>query len=170
MGSMMITRRRASEQLNRNSITLKLANLKKMRTDGDVKQEKRSVALTESFIIQEAFLAGFKTLSDKKSMDSDNLRDAINKERPFKELYQNLMWLNHYAITNIMAIEFALNKFQNNVFMAAPEFNLLIQNFVTVLNNTELKKNEDLSLSYLDDITRDLVKFYATFFTKGDKK
>ena len=130
----------------------------------------KSVALTESFIIGEASMAGFKTLSEKKSMDSDHLRDAINKERPFKELYQNIMWLNHYAITNIMAIEFALNKFQNNVFMAAPEFNLLNQNFMTVLNNTELKKNEDLSLSYLDDITRDLVRFYAIFFTKGDKK
>ena len=103
-------------------------------------------------------------------MDSDNLRDAINKERPFKELYQSLMWLNHYAITNIMAIEFALNKFQNNVFMAMPEFNLLNQNFATVLNNTELKKNEDLSLSYLDDITRDLVHFYAVFFMQGDKR
>lgn len=80
------------------------------------------------------------------------------------------MWLNHYAITNIMAIEFALNKFQNNVFMAAPEFNLLIQNFLTVLTNTELKRNEDLNLSFLDDITRDIVRFYAIFFTKGDKK
>lgn len=46
-----------------------------------------SVTLVGSYIIQEALLAGFKTLSDKKSQDSDDLREAINKERPFKELY-----------------------------------------------------------------------------------
>lgn len=75
----------------------------------DSGSKQNSVALTESFIVKEALLAGFKTLSDKKSMDSDELRDAINKERPFKELFKNIKWLNHYAVTNIMAIEYALN-------------------------------------------------------------
>ena len=49
--------------------------------------------------------------------------------------------------------------------MASPEFNLLVLNFMTLLKHTELKRNEDLDLSFLDDITRDIVRFYTTFFT-----
>ena len=41
---------------------------------------------------------------------------------------------------------------------------------MTVLLNTELKRNEDITLSFLDDITRDIVRFYATFFTENDRK
>ena len=48
------------------------------------------------------------------------------------------MWLNHYAITNTMAIEHALETFSNDVFIANLEYNILVQNMVTVLNNTEL--------------------------------
>ena len=54
--------------------------------------------------------------------------------------------------------------------MASPEYNLLVHNFITILKHTELKRNEDLDLSFLDDITRDIVRFYAKFFTQGDKK
>ena len=90
---------------------------------------RHKVALPDSFYVRDALHAGFKTLSEAKSADQDDLRDAINMERPFKELFKNLKWLNHYAITNIMAIEHALNEFQNEVFMARPEFNLLVQNF-----------------------------------------
>lgn len=39
-----------------------------------------------------------------------------------------------------------------------------------VLAQTELKRNEDLDLSFLDDILRDIVTFYATFFTEGDRR
>ena len=138
-------------------------------SDKNLKME-NSIALTDSYYLQMAMEAGFKTLSEKKNQDECELRDAINMERPFKELFKNLKWLNHYAITNVMAIEHALNEFQNEVFIAQPKYNLLVQNFMTVLLNTELKRNEDITLSFLDDITRDIVRFYATFFTENDRK
>lgn len=71
---------------------------------------------------------------------------------------------------NTMAIEQSLNEFQQEVFMAEPQYNLLVQNFEKILLQTELKKNEDLDLSFLDDILRDIVHFYATFYTSGDKR
>lgn len=54
--------------------------------------------------------------------------------------------------------------------MADPEYNILINNITTLLDNTELKRNENSQLSLLDDISRDIVRFYATFFTFGDRK
>ena len=103
-------------------------------------------------------------------MDSDDFREAVNMERPFKELYQNLAWLNHYAVTNILAIEHALNQIQTDVFLARPEFNMLTENFIQIINNNELKKSTNMKLSYLDDIARDIVHFYSIFFTEGDRK
>ena len=82
-----------------------------MNGDHDQTPKVQTVALIDSVKVKEAIKAGFKTLSEKKCMDSDDLREAVNMERPFKELYKNLKWLNHYAYTNIMAIEHALNEF-----------------------------------------------------------
>ena len=94
---------------------LKLVNLTKvmakMKGINNKKPKIHSVSLIDSSQMKDAEKSGFKTLSEKKSMDSDDLREAINKERPFKELYKNLKWLNHYAYTNIMTIEHALNEF-----------------------------------------------------------
>lgn len=91
-------------------------------------------------------------------------------ERPFKEIYIRLKWLNHFAMCNVMAVEYVLKEFNSSVFMANPEFNILIKNFEDILANTQLKRNEDIELSFLDDLCRDIVNFYATMFTNDDKK
>ena len=69
-----------------------------------------------------------------------------------------------------MAIEHALNEFQSEVFMVKPEYNLLVQNFEGILARTQLKHNEEQHDSFLGSLCRDMVHFYATFFSEGDRK
>ena len=45
----------------------------------------------------------------------------------------------------------------------------MVQKFETILLETELKRNEDLDLSFLDDLLRDIVSFYSIYFTQGNK-
>lgn len=118
-----------------------------------------------------AKVKGFDFLNKKAyNKQTDEIGIATNMERPFKELYINVKWLNHFALCNIMAVEYVLNEFNTGVFMAQPEFNILVKNFEAILANTQLKRNEDLELSFLDDLCRDIVQFYATLFTQEDKK
>lgn len=48
---------------------------------------KSTAPLIESPTVQDAFKHGFKSFSARKSVDSDELREAVNRERPFKDLY-----------------------------------------------------------------------------------
>lgn len=90
----------------------------------------------ESQQVKLAFAHGFKSFNIKKNREQDELKEAMNLERPFRDLYQNIKWLNHYAFTNIMAIEQSLNEFQQEVFMVMPQYNLLVQNFEAILKKT----------------------------------
>lgn len=48
---------------------------------------------------------GFKSLFEKQGKESDDFSDAMNMQKPFQDLFQQIKWLNHYAIMNIMSIE-----------------------------------------------------------------
>lgn len=94
----------------------------------------------------------------------DEVGNATNVIRPFKHLYQQLKWLNHFAITNDMAVTKLLGE-MNESMLETTEYQLMVRNLETFLENSQFKHHR-----FIPALCNDIIEIYANMFAGKNKR
>ena len=89
---------------------------------------------------------------------------AISLYRPWIRIYQEMKWLNAFAITNDLALQKVLKAFNSTVFIEGGS-NLLAKNIKSIFEATEMAQN-----SFITQMHNDITDAFAHLYTKGNKE
>lgn len=105
-----------------------------------------------------------KITTTSQQIKQDELGNATNMIRPFKQLYHQLKWLNQFAITNEMVVQKLLDEMGQKMFISS-NHQLIIKNLDNMLANTQFKQH-----AMIPNIFDDIIEVYARLFTDNNKR